>query len=138
MSLAGPTSNFFLVLVSGAAIKIGVAQEWFYTPETIDFTQVVVSYQDGTPHAIAVLLSIMFTLNLILGFFNLIPVPPLDGSGVIPLFLSKNKAVRYLEFIHNTPMLFVGLFMAWEVFDQIYHPLIAVFLNLLYPGAGYH
>jgi Zn-dependent protease len=138
MALAGPASNLLLVLFTGLAIRLGIALDWFYAPEYINFTQVTASYQDGPLHAVAVLLSIMFSLNVILCLFNLIPLPPLDGSGIIPLFISKEKAVSYLDFIHNTPMLFMGLFVAWEIFDHIFDPVHAVFLNFLYPGAGYH
>ncbi|WP_029917478.1 site-2 protease family protein [Pelobacter seleniigenes] len=137
-SLAGPLSNLLLVLMTGLAIRIGIALDWFYAPDYINFTQVTSSYQDGPLHAVAVLLSITFTLNIMLCIFNLIPLPPLDGSGIIPLFISKEKAISYLDFIHNTPMLFMGLFVAWEVFGYIFDPIHTVFLNLLYPGAGYH
>ena len=137
MALAGPMSNLLLVLLSGLAIRLGILLGWFYAPEYINFTQVTASYHDGLIHAVAVLLSIMFSLNTLLCIFNLIPLPPLDGSGVIPLFISKEKAVRYLDFIHNTPMLFMGLFVAWEMFDYLFNPVQTLFLNLLYPGAGY-
>ena len=36
----------------------------------------------------ALLLSVLFTLNLLLCVFNLIPVPPLDGSGALGLLLA--------------------------------------------------
>ena len=116
MALAGPLSNLLLVLLSGIAIRVGIAPDWFYEPNYVNFTHVTASYSDGPLHALAVLLSILFTLNVILCIFNLIPLPPLDGSGIIPLFISKEKAVLYLDFIHNTPMLFMGLFVAWKIF----------------------
>ncbi|PLY02112.1 MAG: hypothetical protein C0622_05985 [Desulfuromonas sp.] len=138
MALAGPLSNLMLVLISGLLIRLGMAFDWFYAPERANFTHVTAAYQDGAPYALSVLLSIMFSLNIILFVFNLIPLPPLDGSAIIPLFISNDKAVRYLDFIHNTPMLFMGLFVAWEIFDHISSPMHTMFLNLLYPGAGYH
>ncbi|MEJ2200245.1 MAG: hypothetical protein P8X63_04415 [Desulfuromonadaceae bacterium] len=138
MALAGPLSNLLLVLLSGLAIRLGIALDWFYAPEYINFTHVTVSYGDGPLHALAVLLSILFTLNIILCIFNLIPLPPLDGSGAIPLFIRRENAVRYLDFIHDTPMLFMGLIVAWRIFDHVFDPIHTLFLNLLYPGAGYY
>ena len=37
-------------------------------------------------------------LNLVLMFFNLIPMPPLDGSRVLPLFLSDAALAKYHQF----------------------------------------
>lgn len=38
----------------------------------------------------------MFSLvNLYLMFFNLIPIPPLDGSSIIALFLSDKQLLKY-------------------------------------------
>ena len=36
-------------------------------------------------------LSILFVLNLLLGTFNLLPVPPLDGHNVITLLMSDDR-----------------------------------------------
>ncbi len=138
MALAGPLSNLSLVIISGLAIRLGIALDWFYAPERINFTHVAVSYEDGVFNALAVLLSIVFTLNIILFIFNLIPLPPLDGSGILPIFMSKQRGASYLDFIHNTPLLFMGLFVAWKLFDYVFDPAHTLFLNLLYPGAGYH
>ncbi len=138
MALAGPLSNLMLVLLSGVAIRLGIALDWFYAPEYVDFTHVTASYQDGVLAGGAALLSILFTLNVILCIFNLIPLPPLDGSGIVPLFISKEKAVSYMDFIHNTPLLLIGLFIAWEIFGHIFDPIHTLSLNMLYPGAGYH
>ncbi|EKD85789.1 MAG: hypothetical protein ACD_37C00612G0001 [uncultured bacterium] len=46
-----------------------------------------------------VLLTIIFRiveLNLLLGIFNLLPIPPLDGSKVFSLLLPENTAKSYL------------------------------------------
>ena len=138
MALAGPLSNLLLVILSGITIRIGMIMHWFYAPPHINFSHVTAAYQDGPFQAVAMLLSILFSLNIILFIFNLIPLPPLDGSGIVPLFINREKAVSYLDFIHNTPLLFIGLFLAWELFGFIFDPIHNLFLNLLYPGAGYH
>jgi len=138
MALAGPASNLLLVVLVALLIRLGMALDIFYAPESINFSHITASYQEGTFAGVATLLSILFSLNLILFVFNLLPIPPLDGSGAVPLFLSHDNSHRYMDFIENTPMLFIGLFIAWEVFDYVFDPLHLLFVNMLYPGVGYH
>ena len=87
---------------------------------------------------LTIILSIMFTLNLLLCVFNLLPFPPLDGSGVLPLLLKEEHALSYMNFINNSSFSFFGLFIAWNVFDKLFDPIHLMAINLLYPGAGYH
>jgi Zn-dependent protease len=80
----------------------------------------------------------MFSLNLLLGAFNLLPVPPLDGFGAVGLLLSEETAQRVQEFgsqIRGFSM--IGLFVAWKVFDPIFDPIFTLALKALYPGYGY-
>ncbi len=47
-------------------------------------------------------------INLVLMFFNLIPIPPLDGSRVLPVFLSDEALVRYHQFERYGVMIVFG------------------------------
>jgi Zn-dependent protease len=85
----------------------------------------------------ASVLSIMFSLNLILFIFNLIPVPPLDGSGIIPLYLSEETGRKYMHAVGNSAFALIGLLIAWMLFDFIYFDIHTIFINLLYPGSNY-
>ncbi len=76
-------------------------------------------------------------MNLILFAFNLLPVPPLDGSGIIPLFLEDDTAMKYMDFIATPAFSMIGLLMAWNLFDHIFSPVHLLFINLLYPEIGY-
>ena len=87
MALAGPAANLGLVLICAAAIRIGVLAGVFHAPESAYFTQVVTAVGGGAWDAAAFIVSIFFTLNLILFLFNLLPLPPLDGSGALALIL---------------------------------------------------
>lgn len=138
MSLAGPLANLLVVITVGLLIHLGMAMDLFYAPSSINLSHVVSSHQGGTLSGIATLLSILFSLNLLLFTFNLMPLPPLDGSGIIPFFLSKKRAVAYIDFIHGSNLSFIGIFLAWKLFDFIYDPVHLMFINLLYPGHGYH
>jgi Zn-dependent protease len=138
MALAGPLANFLVLVAVGVVIHIGIAMGLFYAPDSINFSHIVASRQDGMLVGVAALLSIMFSLNVLLFIFNLIPVPPLDGSGAIPLLVTREKAGAYMDLVHNRQFSFLGIFIAWNVFDFIFDPIHLLFINLLYPGAGYH
>jgi len=63
VAAAGPASNFFLALVFGLLIR--------FLPVTL-----------LTPQAISIM-SLVVAINLMLAIFNLLPVPPLDGSQIL-------------------------------------------------------
>lgn len=138
MSLAGPLANLLVMIAAGLSIRLGIALDWFYAPDSINLSRVVAAHQDGTLTGVATLLSILFSLNALLFTFNLIPLPPLDGHGIIPFLLSREKAVAYMDIIHGNHLSFLGIFVAWKAFDYIFNPVHLLFINLLYPELGYH
>jgi Zn-dependent protease len=132
MALAGPTANLLVVIAAGLAIRMGIAMDIFYFPESFKLAHIVGAPQDGIMAAVATLLSILFSLNILLFAFNLMPLPPLDGSGIIPLLLSREQALAYMDFIHSSHLSFIGIFIAWEAFGYLFSPILRVFINLLY------
>ena len=70
-------------------------------------------------------------LNLVLAFFNLIPIPPLDGSRIIVFFLPEN--IRQL-FYRLEPYGFVILFIFiyFDLLDFIYPKLVLPILEILF------
>jgi len=138
MAAAGPAANLLLVLVSGLAIRAGIAAGVFDSPDVANFTTVTVATGPGLAAAAAKPLSILFSLNLLLFAFNLLPLPPLDGSAILPGFMSDSTAARYRALLHQPMFSLLGLLAAWRVFPYISSPLQTLALNLLYPGAGYH
>src|SRR6202163_1171302 len=98
MALAGPAANFALMLLTGIAIRVGLAAGYFRAPERIgSYSGGVASAQSADPTFLTTALSILFVLNLLLGAFNLLPVPPLDGSTGIMLAMPESAAIRYLD-----------------------------------------
>lgn len=137
MALAGPAANLTLVLLAGLGIRAGMAAGIFKAPETISFTHVTASAAAGPAAGAVVPLSLLFSLNLLLFLFNLLPLPPLDGSAVIPALLSPGAAERYSAFLAQPFMSLLGLVIAWQLFNPIYYPVQLLALRLLYPGVGY-
>jgi len=131
MSLAGPGANLLLMVLAGIVIRIGLELGQFRLPDDISFAQVVVPAKEGFLTGVSTLVSIMFTLNLLLLVFNLLPLPPLDGSGAIPLVLPEEQASRYVSLLHQNAYHFLFLFMAWRAMDYVFNPVFSGALDLL-------
>ena len=137
MALGGPAANLLLVIVAGLLVRVGIWAGYFYAPEAIRFSSVTGASDLPGAAGVATVLSVMFTLNLVLFIFNLLPLPPLDGSGVVQLLMSDELARRYQAFLRQPMLAWVGILIAWRLFGPIFRPLHVLALGLLYPGAGY-
>ena len=131
VSAAGPISNFILaavtfivvnvLLLSGNLVKNGQLPYELFLPA------------DGQPlfmAPLAVLLSVMLMLNIALGLFNLIPIPPLDGSHVLESLLPPEMSQAYAQirpygFLLLIAMLYLG------VFRGIFMPVMKIVFELL-------
>lgn len=137
MAAGGPLANLLLVLLAALLIHIGIISGVFYQPDSITISSIVEGTGSGIFNSAAKFISVLFSLNLILLIFNLLPVPPLDGSGMIPLWLSDNSGKKYLEVIHNSAFSVIGILIAWNLFDLIYWQIHLFCINLLYFGSNY-
>jgi Zn-dependent protease len=136
MALAGPAANFSLMLLAGIAIRIGITTGVFGRPDFIQgYSGLVVPANSTEPTFLTSALSILFLLNLLLGTFNLLPVPPLDGSSGIMAFMPEGAARRYIEFMQRSGnFAFLGIFVAWSIFDRVFNPVFLFALHVLYAG----
>lgn len=138
MALAGPAANFSLMILAAIAIRVGLAAGYFRPPEFIQSYSNLVSPAHGTdPTFLTSALSILFVLNLLLGTFNLLPVPPLDGHSGIMVVMPDGTAQRYLDWVQRSASFgLIGLILAWYLFDRIFEPVFSFALHALY--AGFH
>lgn len=111
-TLAGPASNLILVVVAFVALAImAIAM-----PGGKDIVQasIVAAFNPAVvpfAHPAALLLSLAILINLSLFFFNLLPIPPLDGSRVVRNMLPYNAAQSYDRirgWVSYLLMIFVG------------------------------
>ncbi|HET8923311.1 MAG TPA: site-2 protease family protein [Candidatus Acidoferrum sp.] len=123
MALAGPAANYSLMLLAAAGLRIGGAMHWLGS-----------NPQTGSPDFAAVTLFIFFSLNLLLGTFNLLPVPPLDGSTGIMLLMSENRAQKYLDWLRGNSFAMLGLLVGLLVFRSYYQYVEIFATNLLLRG----
>jgi Zn-dependent protease len=133
MALAGPAGNLILVLISGTILRIGL-NAGIYMPVPPSFERLVAASVPGSfAEASVVPLSIFFSLNLLLFLFNLLPLPPLDGSAVLPAFMSNEMSARYNTLLHQPMISLLGLLLAWRVFPYIFYPVTNFALRILIP-----
>ena len=137
MALAGPAANLALIVVAAIIIRVGMLLGIFAQPEQVTWTRTTVAQSPGFADGVAIAVSILFSLNLILLAFNLLPVPPLDGSEVLCLFLNESTAQRYRDLMAQPAAQMVGLVLAWNLMDFVLNPVFTAALSLLYPGSSY-
>jgi len=115
VSLAGPTSNLLLAAV--AAVLFRLLPYMGLTQSTANAAYNFVYY--------------MVSINCILAFFNLIPLPPLDGSHMLIALLPQ----RYENFVasleHYGPMILIAIVVSGFILPvSIIWVLIGPFVNL--------
>jgi len=117
MALAGPATNYLLMFIAAVGLRVGWSQGWLHSGPRPDFAEN--------------LLGALFSLNLLLGTFNLLPVPPLDGSTGIMLFMGETRAQRYLDWVRGNSYGILGLVLAIFAFRYVYGPIETVATEVL-------
>ena len=125
-AVAGPVSNFLTAFV--AVVALGVIWHGTRTPLGVRMAQ------NGVADPLAILFASAVAINVILAVFNLIPLPPLDGSHVIRHFLSYN-ALRVYDRIGYSGLIVVLFILPWllhfSLVDILAAPFMAFFEGLL-------
>ncbi len=86
VSLVGPLTNFILAGLMGIAYVLA-------TPQPI--RQIVYQVQAYPPGLLSQIFFIAGFANIVLGVFNLIPCPPLDGAAVLERFIPARSLPEY-------------------------------------------
>jgi len=106
---AGPLANITLILLSALALRLLAAT---MPPMLVD------------------LLFYCCSINIVLALFNLIPVPPLDGSRVLAGILPPGIRAAYVGLERYGMLIILGLFFL-GLMDQVILPLYRVIFYLL-------
>jgi Zn-dependent protease len=141
MSAAGPAANLLIALTIFFLLKVLLGAGVFVAPARVGFDHLVApspgTAEGSWAHPLAFSLSVALNLNVLLFLFNLIPLPPLDGSGVLGGLLPDSFG-RVLDSVAANPMIsLIGLMIAWRIFDYLYRPAFSLLLALLHPDQVY-
>ena len=137
VALAGPASN--LISATVALILLVVLKHAIAGGEVAIMTAMALAHRmpgvstENLPQLfpIALFLYYVILLNLLLFVFNLIPVPPLDGSHILRHFLPY-KALQVYDRIGMFGMIFIMLIGGGLIFRIFLNPLQATFDTLLF------
>lgn len=99
IALAGPGSNLFLAVLFAVILKLfGL----FIFP------------------ALAVFINIIILVNVVLGIFNLVPIPPLDGSKILFYFLPRGtERYKIIMEQYGFFILLLFIFFGWQLIAPI-------------------
>lgn len=139
MAAAGPAANLALAAIAFTLLELGLMTGIFVTPEFASMDLVVKAADGGGTMQLGAFaahaLSVMLSLNVLLGCFNLLPVPPLDGVSVVTLLMPENAARRFQDLVVQPMFSLLGLFAAWKVFPFLARPVFRFVLHLMHPDA---
>lgn len=119
VSLAGPLSNILLAIIFGTVHKL---------------LKVHFSGITGLNANLEQFLILTVLINLGISFFNLLPVPPLDGSKILMGLLPDKWIPAYIEKTRYVPMIFmIMLLVDWAfnvpIFSKYFYILFEPFQN---------
>ena len=137
MSLAGPLANFSLALLAIVILRVLLETGVFHLSGS-GVRSGFVHLNEGVPSnsplaASAFLLTNMCTLNLLLGAFNLLPLPPLDGASVAE-GLSPRTLGKLYDRLREIPG---HEFLGWIAASQLFRYVATPMYHLIALGLGF-
>ena len=114
VSLAGITANFLLAVCAG--ILMFVIRTFFANVDIMVSMYVIFQY--------------IIVINIVLGIFNLIPIPPLDGSRVVLFLLPREMAQKYAQ-IEKYGFWIILILLMTNVLWKIIGPIANLLIRLL-------
>jgi Zn-dependent protease len=119
VALAGPASNILLIIIGAVILKFFVAL-----------------HINAGIFAMALLA--LISVNLVLTIFNLLPIPPLDGSKIMAALLPRELSARYMQ-LERYSFLIIVIMLSTRIFNYIITPIFNFIFGIIlkFTGAGY-
>ncbi len=114
VSAAGVTANILLALLSGLIMFF--IRNYFANVEILGYVYIILQY--------------MVVVNVVLFVFNLVPVPPLDGSRILIYLLPKEMALKYAK-IERYGFLIIVILLFTNVLWMIIGPIVNFLVKLI-------
>ncbi|MDR0654261.1 MAG: site-2 protease family protein [Synergistaceae bacterium] len=128
VSLAGAAGNFLSALA--VAIVCGLAARFSSNARNYIIDIINYIFFGRSMSSIGAVIANLMTLNVGLGIFNLIPIPPLDGSRVLSVFLPVS-ALRGYYFLERWGMIIILMLSYGGIIGRIMYPLFNTLLVFL-------
>ena len=132
VSAAGPVSNFLLAGIGIVLLRVIGAVDPAAMADLVDALRGN-RFAAGTLAPLAYILYVFSMVNVMLAVFNLLPIPPLDGSGVV-VSLVGAPAARLYATIAPFGFMILILLIATPVLGNIFRPIQVAVLRLIFGG----
>jgi len=126
VAIAGPGANFTMALIS--ALLYGIFIKYFSVSKGME--------QISIGLYIFMVLQYLFMINTALGVFNLIPIPPLDGSKILYTIL-PDDIVNTISRLEPFGMIILFILVVSGAFQQYFFPLVESAQNIIISIASF-
>lgn len=117
VALAGVVTNFIIAVLASFGLKL-----------LVNSLGIAALY--GAGEIVFYILYYTMTINIVLMIFNLLPIPPLDGFGILTQIFDLRKYNWYYT-LYNNGFLILMVLIIFDITDKILTPGIDFFINLL-------
>ena len=130
VAAAGPLSNLALAFLVAIPVKLGLLG---WSGATLGRANFVLT--GGLREGISDIVGMVILFNLLLAIFNLIPLPPLDGSKVVGGLLPESMAEGYAKFERFGPLILLGIILGdyllgWGILWNVIGPIVRILISL--------
>ncbi len=130
VAAAGPLSNLVLAFLVAIPVKLGLLG--WSAPGLYRTTYVL---SGGMREALTDIAGVVIFFNVLLAVFNLIPVPPLDGSRVLGGLLPERMAEGYARYERFGPLILLGIILGdyllgWGILWTVMGPVIQALISM--------
>ena len=113
IAVAGPASNLLIALIFGLVIRFAVSMHSIASVAFVELSAYIV------------------TINIVLALFNLIPLPPLDGSKILFALLPRRyEHIRTVLEVYAPIFVILVAFFLWQIVSPVVPLVFTLFTGL--------